>query len=155
MQKLTQKSSLSRESQRMLPSPLQTVKGITGAAAAVKPRGDIIIASHCTEGAGSTEYKKILYMVDSPSSFVCRIMQKEFFIPDQWCAQETYQILIDKDVWIYSDGLSTEEIKRYHMHPVKSIPETIQTLLAKHGRSARWAVVPDGPMVIIKVTGKS
>ncbi|MGA3209328.1 MAG: nickel-dependent lactate racemase [Syntrophales bacterium] len=133
----------------------QTVKGITGAATAVKSKGDIIIASHCTEGAGSPEYKKILDMVDSPSSFVCRIMQKEFFIPDQWCAQETYQVLMDKDVWIYSDGLSLQEIKRYHMHPVKSIQETIQTLLAKHGPNARWAVVPDGPMVIFKVTGKS
>jgi lactate racemase len=126
----------------------QTVKGITGAARAVKPKGDIIIASHCTEGAGSPEYKKILDMVDSPSAFVCRIMHKEFFITDQWCAQETYQILMDKDVWIYSDGLSAEEIRRYHMHPVKSIPETIRTLLAKHGPHARWAVVPDGPMVI-------
>jgi len=133
----------------------QTVKGITGAATAVKSKGDIIIASHCTEGAGSPEYKKILDMVDSPSSFVCRIMQKEFFIPDQWCAQETYQVLMDKDVWIYSDGLSTEEIKRYHMRSVKSIPETIQTLLLKHGPNARWAVVPDGPMVIFKVAGKS
>jgi lactate racemase len=133
----------------------QTVKGITGAATAVKPKGDIIIASHCTEGAGSPEYKKILDMVDSPSSFVCRIMQKEFFIPDQWCAQETYQVLMDKDVWIYSDGLSTEEIKRYHMRPVKSISETIQALLLKHGPNARWAVVPDGPMVIFKVAGKS
>lgn len=133
----------------------QTVKGITGAATAVKSKGDIIIASHCTEGAGSPEYKKILDMVDSPGSFVCRIMQKEFFIPDQWCAQETYQVLLDKDVWIYTDGLSPEEIKRYHMHPVESIPEAIRALLAKHGPNARWAVVPDGPAVIFKIAGKN
>jgi nickel-dependent lactate racemase len=133
----------------------QTVKGITGASSAVKPKGDIIIASQCTEGAGSPEYKKILDMVDSPSAFVRRIMHKEFFIPDQWCAQETYQILMEKDVWIYSDGLSAEEIRRYHMRPVKSITETIQTLLTKHGPNARWAVVPDGPMVIFKVLRKT
>ena len=133
----------------------QTAKGITGAATAVKSKGDIIIASCCNEGAGSPEYKEILEMVDSPSSFVCRIMQKEFFIPDQWCAQETYQVLLDKDVWIYTDGLSAEDVQRYHMHPVKSIPATIKTLLAKHGQNARWAVVPDGPMVILRVAGKS
>ncbi len=131
----------------------QTAKGITGAAAAVKSGGDIVIASRCTEGPGSPEYRKILDMVDSPGSFVCRVMQKEFFIPDQWCAQETYQVLSDKEVWIYTDGLSSEEIKRYHMHPVQSIPETIQTLLAKHGPKARWAIVPDGPQVILKVAG--
>lgn len=133
----------------------QTIKGITGAASAVKSKGDIIIASQCLEGAGSAEYKKILDMVDSPSAFVRRIMHKEFFIPDQWCAQETYQVLMDKDVWIYSDGLSAEDIRRYHMHPVKSIPETIRTLLARHGSHARWAVVPDGPMVILVVRAPS
>ncbi|HYA15022.1 MAG TPA: nickel-dependent lactate racemase [Syntrophales bacterium] len=133
----------------------QTVKGITGAATVVKPQGDIIIASCCNEGAGSPEYKEILNMVDSPSSFICRLMQKDFFIPDQWCAQETYQIMLDRDVWIYTDGLTTEEVKKYHLHPVKSIPETIQTLLEKHGPNARWAVIPDGPMVILKLAGRS
>jgi lactate racemase len=129
----------------------QTVKGITGAAAVVKPRGDIVIASQCSEGAGSPEYRKILEMVDSPASFVRRIMEKEFFIPDQWCAQETYQVVSEKDVWLYTDGLSREEVLRYHLHPVKSIEEVIQALLVKHGQSARWAIVPEGPMVILKL----
>ena len=133
----------------------QTVKGITGAATVVKPKGDIIIASCCNEGVGSPEYKEILNMVDSPASFICRLMQKDFFIPDQWCAQETYQILLDKEVWIYTDGLSTEEVRQYHLHPVKSIAETIQTLLAKYGPKARWAVIPDGPMVILRIASKS
>lgn len=129
----------------------QTVKGITGAATVVKHKGDIVIASRCAEGAGSPEYRHILEMVDSPDSFVCRIMQKEFFIPDQWCAQETYQVLMDRDVWLYTDGLSSEDVTRYHFRPVTSIEATIAALLEKHGPHARWAVVPDGPMVILKL----
>jgi nickel-dependent lactate racemase len=133
----------------------QTVKGITGAATVVRPGGDIIIASRCAEGAGSPEYKKILEMVDSPGAFLSRLMRKEFFIPDQWCAQETYQVLMDRNVWIYTEGLSREEIKRYHLHPVDALEEMILTLLTKHGRKARWAVVPDGPMVILKIAAKN
>ena len=81
----------------------QTVKGITGAASVVKPNGDILIASRCVEGVGSPEYKRILEMVDTPCSFLDRIMRGDFFIPDQWCAQETYQILVEKNVWVYTE----------------------------------------------------
>jgi len=129
----------------------QSVKGMTGAATVVKPKGDILIATRCAEGAGSPEYKEVLEMVDSPSSFVCRILQKEFFIPDQWCAQEMYQVLMEKNVWIYTEGFSSEELKRYHLRPVDSVEGCIRALLEKHGTNARWAVVPDGPMVILRL----
>ncbi|GAB4265140.1 nickel-dependent lactate racemase family protein [Deferrisoma sp.] len=131
----------------------QTVKGITGAAPAVKPGGDILIASQCLEGAGSPEYRKILEMVDTPRAFLNRILQKEFFIPDQWCAQETYQVLVERNVWIYTEGFTPEELERFHFRPVADLAQGIRDLLARHGPGARWAVVPDGPMVILRVRG--
>lgn len=130
----------------------QTVKGITGASPVVKKGGDIVIASRCLEGVGSAEYRKVLDMVDSPASFLCRLMEKNSFMVDQWCAQETYQVLVDKDVWLYTGGLSPEEISRYHMRPVESLEETIGLLLQRHGPEARWALVPDGPMLILRLT---
>jgi nickel-dependent lactate racemase len=129
----------------------QTVKGITGAAPVVKPNGDILIASRCIEGVGSPEYKRILEMVDSPRCFLDRIMRGDFFIPDQWCAQETYQVLVEKNVWVYTEGISGEELERYHFRPIKNIEEGIQSLLAKYGHEARWAIVPDGPMLILRI----
>ncbi len=128
----------------------QTVKGITGAATAVKLGGDILIASRCEEGAGSPEYRRILEMVDSPQAFLSRIMRKMFFIPDQWCAQETYQVLTSRNVWIYSDGFAPGELQRYHFRPVQDIESSIRRLLEMHGAHARWAVVPDGPMLILR-----
>jgi nickel-dependent lactate racemase len=129
----------------------QTVKGITGAAAAVRPGGDILIASRCLEGAGSPEYRELLEGVDSPQAFLNRVMQKEFFVPDQWCAQETYQVIADRNVWIYTEGFTAEELTRFHFRPVAAVEAGLKDLLDKHGRLARWAVVPDGPMVILKV----
>ncbi|MGD0232826.1 MAG: nickel-dependent lactate racemase, partial [Syntrophorhabdales bacterium] len=131
----------------------QTVKGITGAATVVKQKGDIVIASRCEEGVGSPEYEKILAMVETPAAFVRRVLQKEFFIPDQWCAQEMYQVLMEKNIWIYTGGLPPERISRYGLRPVRSIEACIGALLNKHGRDAAWAVVPDGPMVILKLAG--
>jgi nickel-dependent lactate racemase len=129
----------------------QTVKGITGAAPAVKAGGDILVASRCVEGAGSPEYRKILEMVDSPRAFLNRVMQKEFFIPDQWCAQETYQVIVERTVHVYTEGFSPEELERFHFRPVRDVGAGIRALLGKHGPRARWAVVPDGPMVILRV----
>ncbi len=129
----------------------QSVKGMTGAATVVKPKGDIVIASRCAQGVGSPEYEQILGMADSPDSFVCRILRKEFFIPDQWCAQEMYQVLREKDIWVYTEGVSPERISQYHLRPVASLEQCIAALLAKHGHDARWAVVPDGPMVILRL----
>ncbi|MBI5016084.1 MAG: nickel-dependent lactate racemase [Deltaproteobacteria bacterium] len=128
----------------------QTVKGISGAAPAVKLGGDILIASACFEGVGSPEFQAVLDRVDSPRAFLNRILQKEFFIPDQWCAQEIYQNLLERTVWIYSDGFSAEELRRYHFHPVSDVESGLRALLAKHGPEARWAVVPDGPMLILR-----
>ena len=76
--------------------------------------------------------------------------RKEFFVPDQWCAQETYQVLSGRTVWLYSDGLSAEELARYHFRPVRDIGACVRGLLEKHGAGARWAVVPDGPMLILR-----
>ena len=131
----------------------QTVKGVTGAAPAVKAGGDILIATRCDEGAGSPEYRKILEMVDSPGAFLSRLMRKEFFIPDQWCAQETYQVMLDRNVWVYSDGFTPEELRRYHFRPVEDVGAWIRRMLETHGAGARWAAVPDGPMLILKTAG--
>lgn len=131
----------------------QTVKGITGAAPVVKKGGDIVIASRCDEGAGSAEYRRILEMADTPKGFLARLMRREFFIPDQWCAQETYQVLLEKNVWIYTEGIAPEELRRYHFQPSVDVGGCVRNLLGKHGAGARWAVVPDGPMLILRLTG--
>jgi nickel-dependent lactate racemase len=133
----------------------QTVKGITGAAPAVKEGGDILIASRCAEGAGNPEYREILERVDSPEAFLDRLMRKEFFIPDQWCAQETYQVMTRRNVWLYTEGIPPEELRRYHFRPVGDVASCIRLLLETHGSKARWAVVPDGPMLILKTAGRS
>ncbi len=64
-----------------------------------------------------------------------------------------YQVLLEKNVWIYSEGFSTEELRKYHLRPVDSVEGCIRALFDKHGPQARWAVVPDGPMVILRLKG--
>ncbi len=131
----------------------QTVKGITGAAPVVRTGGDIVVASRCAEGVGSPEYRRLLETVDTPRGFLDRLMAGTFFVPDQWCAQETYQVVADHPVWVHTDGIEPEELERYHLRPAPDLPATVRALLDRHGPAARWAVVPDGPLVILRLAG--
>ncbi len=128
----------------------QTVKGMSVVAPVLKEGATILIASKCFEGLGSPEYVKVLNMIDSPDKFLKRLMNNEFFIPDQWCAQETYQIILKHPTWIYSD-LPDDILKKYFFHPVSSIEAAVKKLLSMYGNNASWAVLPDGPMVIVKL----
>ncbi len=129
----------------------QTVKCMSVVAPVMKEGGTILIASKCFEGLGSPEYVEVLNMIDTPENFIKRIMNNEFFIPDQWCAQETYQIILKNPTWIYSDGVEKETLKKYFFHPVDSIEGAVKKLLSKYGKNASWAVLPDGPMVIVQL----
>ena len=129
----------------------QTVKGMSAVFPVMKEGGIILIASKCFEGLGSKEYLKTLEEVDTPENFLKRLMNKEFFYPDQWCAQEMYQILIKNPTWIYTDGVEHEKLKKLYFKPIENIENAIEELLKKFGENARWAVIPDGPMVILRL----
>ncbi len=129
----------------------QTVKGMSAAYPVMKEGGIILIASKCFEGIGSKEFIEVMEKVDTPENFLKRIMEKEFFYPDQWCAQEIYQVMLKNPTWIYTEGVPEEKLKKYCFKPVKDIEKSIDELLNIFGKEARWAVVPDGPMVILKL----
>jgi lactate racemase len=129
----------------------QTSKGISGAAGATKEGGVILIASECPEGFGSKDYRAVFEHAATPKKFIEKLMRKEFFLPDQWCAQETYQAMLKNEIWLYTRGIDAETLRRFHFKPVDSIPEAVDQLLGRFGRDARWAIVPDGPMLILHV----
>lgn len=129
----------------------QTSKGLSGVSGAIRKGGVILIATECLEGFGSEEYRAVLEYVTTPEDFIGKLMKKEFFIPDQWCAQETYQVMLKNEVWIYTHGIDAETLRRLHFQPVDSVNGAVEELLDRFGRDARWAIVPDGPMVILQV----
>ena len=76
-------------------------------------------------------------MVDTPARFLQRLMDKEFFIPDQWCAQEVYQVMRRNPTWIYTEGVPREKLERYHFRCVDSVEKGVAELLARFGEKAR------------------
>ena len=129
----------------------QTSKGLSGVSGATKKGGVILIATECLEGFGSEEYRAVFEHATTPEEFIEKLMAKKFFIPDQWCAQETYQVMLKNEIWIYTQGIDAETLKRFHFNPVTDLSEAVEKLLQRFGADARWAIVPDGPMLILDV----
>ena len=130
----------------------QSSKGLSGVSGATRAGGVIVMASACPEGFGSDEYREVFNYATSPQIFIDKIMNKEFFVLDQWCAQETYQVRLKNEIWLYSDGIDAETLKKFHFHPVAQLETAIEQLLERFGQDARWAIVPDGPMLILRVS---
>ncbi|MDX2481187.1 MAG: nickel-dependent lactate racemase [Desulfuromusa sp.] len=129
----------------------QSAKGLSGVSGATREGGVILIATECPEGFGSQEYREVFEHATSPEVFIEKIMNKEFFVLDQWCAQETYQVRLKNEIWVYTDGIDVDTLEKFHLQPVSNLENAIEQLLTRFGRDARWAIVPDGPMLILRV----
>ena len=132
----------------------QTSKGIAGVAPVLKSGGEIVVASRCPEGLGSHEFVASMDEFSTPTEWTRRALAHEFFHADQWCAQEIYKWMADHPIHLYSDGISDDSQSRYGFRPTNDVGQTVEELLKKHGSEARWAVVPDGPYVILRLKGR-
>ncbi|MBC7363140.1 MAG: nickel-dependent lactate racemase [Candidatus Aminicenantes bacterium] len=130
----------------------QAVKGMSAAARIVKTGGVIIMAAECWDGLPNHgEFKRLLWEASSPEEILARIMTPGFRCHDQWEAQILAQLRQKASIYLYTDGLSEEEIRRSHLLPCRSIEETIQELLLSCP-TATIAVLPDGPQTVPTVS---
>jgi nickel-dependent lactate racemase len=126
----------------------QTVKGMVGALPAVKKGGTIIIASQCSKGIGSDNFKRMLFEMKDADSFISMINKPGFFCIDQWEVQALIKALRKVKVKIYTTGISKEEIWKCHVEPVQSVEKGIDDSLGEYGTNAKITVIPSGPYVI-------
>ncbi len=124
----------------------QISKALIGARDILKKGGTIVVACECREGLGSPEFCGILRSVCSHEEFVSGFCDPANFVIDQWCAQNIYQALDHAGkVYVYSPGLSHEDLDPMGAIKVDDLTPTIRDLLPDH---SRVAVIPDGPYVV-------
>jgi nickel-dependent lactate racemase len=124
----------------------QISKALICAKNILKRGGTIVVTCECPEGLGSIEFCGIMRSVCSPREFFEGYCDPKNFVFDQWCAQNIYQVLdYAGKVYIYSPGLSHEDVMKMGAIKIENVQSTVTKLLDSHGRAA---VVPDGPYVI-------
>jgi nickel-dependent lactate racemase len=133
----------------------QAVKGMSAAARVVRQGGSIIVAAECWDGIPEHgEYANLLREADSPQALLDRIESPGFACQDQWEAQIQALIQLWADVYVYSDGLSDEQIHEALLMPCRNIEDTLAELLHRYGPKATVCVLPEGPQTIPYVESK-
>ncbi len=127
----------------------QSVKGISAASKIVRDGGAIIIATACEDGLPNHgRYADLLAEAGSPKGVLKMISQPGFSVQDQWQVQIQAQIQRQMDVYVYSDNLTDEQIRRALFKPCRNINETIHRLQERFGQHTRLCIMPEGPQTI-------
>jgi nickel-dependent lactate racemase len=126
----------------------QAVKGMVGVLNILKEGGSIIIAAGCTDGVGSKEFEQLLRETTDIHAFIESIQRPGVFTIDQWEVEELVKALKKAQIYLYTDGLSDEDIRNYLVEPVPSVEAGIALALDRYGSEATIAAVPNGPYVM-------
>jgi nickel-dependent lactate racemase len=127
----------------------QSVKGMSSAAQIVKPGGAIIIATACEDGFPEHgQYATLLQQAGSLERLLELLAQPDFSAPDQWQLQIQAQIQQQADFFVYSEGLTAEQINSALLTHCADISKKIRELVEYNGPRASIAVLPDGPLTV-------
>jgi len=127
----------------------QAVKGMSAANQIGRDGGAIIIAAACADGLPDHgRYAALLAEAGSPQAVLDMLAQPGFSEQDQWQVQIQAMIQLRAEVYVYSDGLTDEQIRRALFTPCRNIEQTVACLQEKYGSHVRICAIPDGPQTI-------
>jgi nickel-dependent lactate racemase len=129
----------------------QTVKGMVTALDILKTGGTIVMASACSDGVGSNEFREMLEETDDLEAFIRQLQEPGYFRTDQWEMEELYKALKSAEVLLYTKGLSKHDVQNCLVKPIGSVEEGVAMALGKHGLGASIAVIPQGPYVMGRI----
>ena len=127
----------------------QTVKGMVGALGALEDGGHLIVASECSEGLGSAEYRDAQRrLVDAgPDAFLAGISGKSHAGIDEWQTQMQTRSLARGTISLFTEGLSPSDRALTGVGSIACVERAIAESVERH-RDPRVAIIPEGPYVI-------
>ncbi|HEY9215100.1 MAG TPA: nickel-dependent lactate racemase [Ancylobacter sp.] len=127
----------------------QTVKGMVTPLDILEPGGTLIIASECSEGFGSEEFREAQQrLVDlGPERFLATITAKTLADVDEWQTEMQLKPMRVGKVVLYTTGLTPGEREITGVEISSSLDGAIAESVHLHGDGA-IAVIPEGPYVV-------
>ncbi len=127
----------------------QTVKGMVTPMDILDADADLIIASDCSEGIGSPEYREAQtrLVADGPDGFLAGIMQKRFADIDEWQTEMQLKPMRRANIHLFTTGLSEADQALTGVNLTHSVEHAIAQSVARTGDHA-VAVIPEGPYVV-------
>ena len=125
----------------------QSIKGISAASQVVRPGGAIFLAARCIEGLPDHGgYASFLRDAGSVEAVLEMLSQPDFTLQDQWQVQVQAQVQQKADVYVYSEGLTDQQIREALFIPSRSLESDLTQLMQRYGE--RVCVLPEGPLTI-------
>jgi len=127
----------------------QTVKGMVTPLDVLAPGGTLIIASECSEGFGSPEFRAAQARLAElgPDAFLATITGKELADVDEWQTEMQLKPMRHGRVELYSTGLAPQDRGLTAVHVVDDLTAAVQASMDRTGDRA-VAVIPEGPYVV-------
>ncbi len=115
----------------------------------LEPGGTLIVASECSEGIGSPEFREAQARLVKlgPEAFLQSLLQKKLADIDEWQSQKMLEPVRTGRVQLYSSGLLGDDRQLTGVDMVDSIDAAIGESLARSG-DRDVAVIPEGPYVV-------
>ncbi len=127
----------------------QTVKGMVTPMGILAPGGTLIIASACSEGIGSPEFREAQARLVrlGPDAFLDTLLAKRFADVDEWQTEMQLKPMRLGRVQLHTTGLDDEDRRITGVELVDDLDGAIAAAVARHGDPA-VAVIPEGPYVV-------
>ena len=127
----------------------QTVKGMVTPMDILEPGGTLIVASECSEGFGSPQFRDAQRRLVElgPERFLATLTAKSLADMDEWQTEMQLKPMRMARVQLYTTGLDAEERRLTAVEMVPSLDAAIAESIARHGDST-IAVIPEGPYLV-------
>jgi nickel-dependent lactate racemase len=127
----------------------QTVKGMVTPLDILAPGGTLIIASQCSEGFGSEEFRaaQTRLVALGPERFLATLTAKSLADIDEWQTEMQLKAMRIGRVQLYTEGLDAEEQRITGVEMIGSVETAVAESIARHGDTA-VAIIPEGPYVV-------
>lgn len=126
----------------------QTVKGMVTPLDILEPGGTLIIASECSEGFGSAEFREAQQRLSElgPQRFLATISAKTLADVDEWQTEMQMKSMRAGRIVLYTTGLTPAERALTCVEITDSLERSVaESLRAGDGAVA---VIPEGPYVV-------
>ena len=127
----------------------QTVKGMVTPLDILEPGGTLVMASECSEGLGSPEFREAQDRLVKlgADAFLNSLLGKKFAEVDEWQTEMQLKPMRRGRIELFTTGLSREERGLTGVGMADSLEEAIAASVARSG-DAEVAIIPEGPYVV-------
>lgn len=125
----------------------QCAKGMRAAEPVTRRGGAVLLVAACQDGIPhGSHYERLLKQAGSLDGIDKMLANPSFKAQDQWMLQIQAAMQKKVNIYIFSDGLTENQIREALFFPVIDLENSINQLIQQYG--TRVCILPEGPQVI-------